>query len=210
MLNVDRLLEITVQMSVLLFAFSFHECAHAFVALKCGDPTARDLGRVSLNPVRHIDPVGSLFLPLTLALSGSHYLFGWAKPTPVRPSLMRPPRLGPFLTSAAGPVSNLLLAVLSACALLTMRPAGSSGGAIVGILETMLALNVLLAVFNVLPIPPLDGFGMVESLAPASAGPALAGLRRYGFVVFLVATFTGVLGRVIGFLADPVLRLLRP
>ncbi|HTS01589.1 MAG TPA: site-2 protease family protein [Thermoanaerobaculia bacterium] len=195
----DKILQIVIQIVVLLFAVSFHESAHGFVAMKCGDNTARDLGRITMNPLKHIDPIGSLFFPALLAFSGLP-VFGWAKPVPVSLRGVRNPRRANLLVSAAGPLSNLLLAVVFAGAVVLVKRLYSFEGD-PGILRPLFIIaassvlvNVSLAVFNLFPIPPLDGFGVVESLAPPAAIPAVLWLRRFGFLILVVMMFTGILG----------------
>lgn len=185
-----------VQFAVLLFAVSFHESAHGWVALRCGDTTARDLGRISMNPVRHIDLIGSIFLPAFLAISGLP-VFGWAKPVPISLRDVPNPRRANLLISAAGPVSNLILAVASAAVLFVLRFVAVTE-ANRGILQPIQILlfvavlvNVSLAVFNLLPIPPLDGFGVVESVAPRRFWRVMSWLRRYGFFIFAILVFSG-------------------
>ena len=189
----DRVLEIVIQIAVLLFAVSFHESAHGWMALRCGDTTAHDLGRITMNPLRHLDPVGSLLFPAMLAFAGLP-VFGWAKPVPVSLRGVPNPRRANLLISAVGPLSNLLLAFVSLFVLKGLAMAGQGrGSALIEIAIAALVVNVSLGVFNLLPIPPLDGFGVVESLAPPSAIPAVIWLRRYGFLILFVAMFTGVL-----------------
>ena len=189
----DRVLEIVIQIAVLLFAVSFHESAHGWMALRCGDTTAHDLGRITMNPLRHLDPVGSLLFPAMLAFAGLP-VFGWAKPVPVSLRGVPNPRRANLLISAVGPLSNLLLAFVSLIVLKGLAMAGQGrGSALIEIAIAALVVNVSLGVFNLLPIPPLDGFGVVESLAPPGAIPAVIWLRRYGFLILFVAMFTGVL-----------------
>jgi len=198
----EKLLSAVVQIAVLLFSVSFHESAHGWMALRSGDTTARDLGRITLNPVKHLDPFGSLLVPLLLALTGAP-VFGWAKPVPVSLRGVRNPRRAHLLVSAAGPVSNLVLALLSAGAFLALRalvPGAGPGSLLVPLAMVafwLVVVNVTLGIFNLLPIPPLDGFGVVESLLPARALPAVIWLRRYGFVVLVVVIFTGALSYVL-------------
>jgi Zn-dependent protease len=192
-LSPEKVLEILIQIAVLLFAVSFHESAHGWMALRCGDTTARDLGRITMNPVRHIDPVGSLLFPLMLAFAGLP-IFGWAKPVPVSLRGVPNPRKANLLISAIGPLSNLLLAFVALIVLKGLVVAGQErGSALVEVAVAALVVNVSLGVFNLIPIPPLDGFGVVESLAPPSAIPAVIWLRRYGFIILFAAMFTGVL-----------------
>lgn len=189
----DKVLEIVIQIAVLLFAVSFHESAHGWMALRCGDTTARDLGRITLNPLKHIDPVGSLLFPVMLAVAGLP-VFGWARPVPISLRGIPNPRRANLLISGIGPLSNLLLAVCAAFVLKGLVVAGQERGS--GLFELAVAallVNVSLGVFNLIPIPPLDGFGVVESLAPAEFIPAVIWLRRYGFLILFVAMFTGVL-----------------
>ena len=189
----EKVLEVVTQIAVLLFAVSFHESAHGWMALRCGDTTARDLGRITLNPLKHLDPVGSLLFPVMLAVAGLP-VFGWARPVPVTLRGVPNPRRANLLISGIGPLSNLLLAVVAAIVLKGLVVAGQERGS--GLFELAVAallVNVSLGVFNLLPIPPLDGFGVVESLAPASLYPAVYWLRRYGFLILFVAMFTGVL-----------------
>ncbi len=206
------MLEIVIQVVVLLFAVSFHESAHGFVAMKCGDNTARDLGRITMNPLKHLDPIGSLFFPALLAFSGLP-VFGWAKPVPVSLRGVPNPRRANLLVSAAGPLSNLLLAVVFGAIFVAM------GGGRVPQKETVLyplwlivglsvLVNVSLAVFNILPIPPLDGFGVLESLAPAPLLPAMMWLRRWGFLILVALMFTGALGWILNPLRELVFGVL--
>jgi Zn-dependent protease len=171
-----RIVEILYQMIAFLFAISVHESAHAWTASRCGDPTARMLGRVSLNPIRHIDPIGTIVLPLVAALSGFTVL-GWAKPTPVDPRNFRNPVMDDILTSVAGPVSNFIVATGALLLLGGISLSSSSGRALVAgliaggdgfasdsmlapiakLLFALMIVNVVLAVFNLIPVPPLDG-----------------------------------------------------
>ena len=195
----QKTLEIVIQIVVLLFAVSFHESAHGYVAMKCGDNTARDLGRITMNPLKHLDPIGSLFFPAMLAFSGLP-VFGWARPVPVSLRGVPNPRRANLLVSAAGPLSNVILAgafgvavvILKRLFLLESNPAILRPLFLIA--ASSVLVNVSLAIFNLLPVPPLDGFGVVESLVPASALPAVIFLRRYGFVILVVLMFTGVLG----------------
>jgi Zn-dependent protease len=194
----QKTLEIVIQIVVLLFAVSFHESAHGYVAMKCGDNTARDLGRITMNPLKHLDPIGSLLFPAMLAFSGLP-VFGWARPVPVSLRGVRNPRRANLLVSAAGPLSNVLLAVAFGFVVVILKSFFlDADPALLHPLFLIAGMSVLvnasLAIFNLLPIPPLDGFGVVESLVPASGLPAVIFLRRYGFVILVVLMFTGVLG----------------
>ena len=204
-------LSIGLQIAVLLFSVAVHESAHGWVAWRCGDPTAHDLGRITLNPLRHIDPVGSLLVPGLLALSGAP-VFGWARPVPVDLSRARDPRRALLLVSAAGPLSNFLLAGLAALIVVPLRGAlQTEGGAVeavaLGALYAVL-VNVSLALFNLLPIPPLDGFGVLAGLLPRSALGTLALLRRFGMVILLGLLLTGSLDAILRPAQQFVLRIL--
>lgn len=176
-----------------------HEVAHGVVALGFGDDTARRAGRITLNPIRHIDPVGTLILPGVLSLAGLG-AFGYAKPVPVNPARMRFRRHSSLVVSLAGPATNLALAGLSILLLRNVRPAGTAQAVVADVSAGLLGqlplidqllyllgfVNVTLAVFNALPIPPLDGSAIVEWLLPAQAWPTWYAIRRYAMPVLLV------------------------
>jgi Zn-dependent protease len=210
---VFKVVDFGIQLAVILFAISFHESAHAYSALKFGDTTARDLGRISLNPLRHLDPFGSVLLPLFMyILSAGRMIFGAAKPTPVDLRNTRNPRLANLVVSAAGPLSNFLLASVSVAALLVVKSSQPSAivdlayavrkirlahGAlapIVYVLFQFTVVNVALGVFNLIPIPPLDGSGVALSLFGGSVARAYMVLSRYGFLILIALLYLGVLG----------------
>ena len=176
----------------LVFAIVLHEISHGWVANAFGDPTARRRGRLSPNPIKHVDPVGTVALPMVLAIVGAP-IFGWAKPVPVVASRMRNPRLHMMLVALAGPGMNFLLALVAALGLSLMAmaaPLERSFGTIflLANLQNFLLINVFLGVFNLLPIPPFDGGHVVEGLLPRRLLPGYQGVARFGFplVIFLI------------------------
>jgi Zn-dependent protease len=186
---------------VLLFSLTVHESAHAWSAGHFGDMTAKRLGRISLNPVRHIDPVGTLLLPL-LAFTTGAPVIGWAKPVPVDPSNLKRPRQDFLFIAAAGPASNIGLALLASVALRTLPVSPISlGGVDVplwSVAAVMFELNLLLAVFNMIPIPPLDGGNVLAGLLPEGLARGFDQLiRPWGFVVLYVLLLTGALSAMI-------------
>ena len=194
--------QLLIILSVLLFSLTIHEMAHAVTADWLGDTTARRLGRISLNPLVHLDPVGSVLMPLVGYFAGG-FVFGWAKPVPVNPANLKNHRRDFLVISAAGPASNIVLAV-GASVLLGVVPGGleaSEGipGALATLLFFMLQLNLLLAVFNMLPIPPLDGGNVLAGLLPESLASSYDRLiRPYGFVILIVLMASGWLYTFIG------------
>ena len=189
-------------LAVLLFSLTVHEMAHALTADWYGDPTARRLGRISLNPAVHVDPVGTIMLPLLGLLAGG-FVFGWAKPVPVNPANLKNHRRDFLVIAAAGPASNILMAI-AASQLLGLVPGGlGASEGVPGVLATfgfaMVQLNLLLAVFNMLPIPPLDGGNVLAGVLPEAVAASYDRLvRPYGFVILIVLMATGWLYRLIG------------
>jgi Zn-dependent protease len=188
--------DIFISFIVLLFSLTIHEMAHAWTADRLGDPTARLLGRISLNPIVHADPLGTIVLPL-VSLFTNAPLIGWAKPVPVTLRYLRHPRRDYILVAAAGPASNLVLAVFAAI-LLSILPIsphtlGESNVSvpIAAILSRLMALNVLLAVFNMIPIPPLDGGNVLGGLLPLNLAVLFNKVRPYGFVLLYALVLSG-------------------
>lgn len=182
------LFQIATWLIPLVVAIVLHEVSHGWVASAFGDPTAQDLGRLSLNPVRHVDPLGTVVLPLMLAVTGAP-VFGWAKPVPVVANKMRNPRLHMMLVALAGPGMNLLLALLAGIALALVRSVLPPGGAawwfLMLNLVNFIAINLFLAVFNLLPLPPFDGGHVVEGLLPRRLARHYAKLGRFGFLLLI-------------------------
>jgi Zn-dependent protease len=188
--------QIFISLIVLLFSLTVHEMAHAWTADRLGDPTARQLGRVSLNPMVHADPIGTILFPLIAMVSGAP-LIGWAKPVPVNLRYLRHPRRDYVIVAAAGPASNLVMA-LAASVLLVILPVSphtlgepNVSVPIAAILSQLMRLNVLLAVFNMIPIPPLDGGNVLAGLLPPSVAGVFNQLRPYGFLLLYALILTG-------------------
>ena len=187
-----------------LLALTFHEFAHGYVAWRLGDPTAARQGRLSMNPLRHLDPLGTLAFFLIK--------FGWAKPVPVDPSYFRDPKQGMLLVALAGPLSNLLLAVLSAAAIKLLVPlamgldqqglADTVALPLLIMLVNSVWINLLLCIFNLIPVLPLDGGRIVASFLPARLAYSLHRYEQLGIILIFLLSFTGVLGGIIG----PVVR----
>jgi Zn-dependent protease len=190
--------EILLLMAVLVASLSVHEAAHAWAASQLGDPTARMLGRLSLNPAVHVDVIGTLLFPL-VALSTGLPLIGWAKPVPVDFRYLRHPRRDFAVVAAAGPASNVLLAVFGALVLAVLGglDAARDGGLGAGVLLQFIVLNVLLAVFNMVPIPPLDGGNVLMGLLPPAGAAFIERVRPYGFLLLYVLMLTGVLSAIL-------------
>ncbi len=211
------------QYVVLLFAISVHESAHAWMALRRGDNTAYMLGRVTLNPIKHIDPVGTILLPLVAAFTGFP-LIGWAKPTPVNTRNFKNLVLDDILTTVAGPVSNLLVAIGALVCLFIIARAIPGGHEVINVLRLghnvyssqsllmpigqllyyAMFLNILLAVFNLIPIPPLDGSHVIRHFLPTTLLRAYDMIGTFGLLLLML-----VGGRVLGFLMAPVVDIFK-
>lgn len=210
---------------ILFFSVVIHEMAHAWVALKCGDTTARDLGRITLNPIPHIDLVGTILVPLVSILATGRVLIAWAKPVPIDPRNFGSFKRDDTLVTIAGPISNLLIALVSvfmAAAIYNIiqavNPAeGSMTYEFLSYLLKMffagIILNVSLAVFNMLPIPPLDGSHVVANMLPDEMAIKYRSIGFMGIFIILalfnfIPGFSGIFGAIIGFFTEPYLRLL--
>ena len=196
---------------VLLLSLTFHEAAHAWSADALGDSTARRLGRVSLNPAVHIDPIGTLLFPL-IAMLTNLPLIGWAKPVPVNPhNLHGHWKRKYMLIAAAGPASNLMLAIVGAVGVRLIGFEGGSSPAVSQIFQFLLLLvviNVLLAVFNMIPVPPLDGGNVLMGLLRGQASELYNQIRPYGMLILYGLLLSGLLWRIVGPVQDAILRTL--
>ncbi|MDE2598075.1 MAG: site-2 protease family protein [Rhodocyclaceae bacterium] len=198
-----------------VFAITLHEAAHGYVARHFGDPTAWQMGRISLNPLRHIDPVGTILVPglilLMSSMLGGGFLFGWAKPVPVDFSRLRHPKRDMLWVAAAGPAANL--AMLVGWALLykygASHPAGLYGAASQAMGQAGILINASLMLLNLLPLPPLDGGRIMVSLLPHRLAWRFAQIERYGFVILLGLMFTGLLGAILSPLMQAFLALIQ-
>jgi Zn-dependent protease len=195
--DVPRPKLIIVSILPVLLAITVHEAAHGWIAKYLGDPTAERLGRVTLNPFKHVDPIGTVLVPAALLLLKAPFLFGWAKPVPVNWGNLRRPKRDMILVAAAGPGANLMMATLWA----VVAEVGSlllrSGSPIIYMGLVGILINVLLMVFNLLPIPPLDGGRVAVGLLPARWAWWVNRLEPFGFLILLVLLFSGVLSRII-------------
>lgn len=201
-------------MVVLLLAISAHEAAHAWMSYKFGDDTARLLGRITLNPAAHTDPIGTLLIPIVgfiaTAMGVPFFFIGWGKPTPVNPLRWRNKDLANVMVSLAGILANLLIATIAFVIFKSLLMSGgfwslsdSTREPIGLFLSYLLLMNVSLAVFNLLPFPPLDGSKVLETFLPESMQPILAMLEQYGYLLLMVMMYMGVFGLILA----PVLRL---
>jgi Zn-dependent protease len=208
-LNPEELIpQLIIYMVVLLLAISAHEAAHAWMSDQFGDDTARLLGRVTLNPVAHTDPIGTLLIPIVgfivSASGGNFFLIGWGKPTPVNPLRWRQKDLANVMVSIAGILANLILAIIGFTIIKVLVINGTwvtmsqgFGEPLRLFLYLLLTMNVSLAVFNLLPFPPLDGSKVLETFLPESMQPALAFLEQYGYLILLALMYLGVFSLII-------------
>ena len=185
-------LGLILQLVILFFSVILHEVAHGYTALSLGDTTARAAGRLTLNPISHIDLWGTIVLPLFLIVVHSPFLVGWAKPVPINPYLMRDPKRGMMLVGAAGPLANIALILLSALALRALP--FSASPFLFDMFKYCCAINIILALFNLLP---LDGSRVVAGILPPKMRGAYAGLERYGIFIIIALLYLGVLDHVI-------------
>jgi Zn-dependent protease len=209
-LNAEQLIpNLVIYMVVLLLAISAHEAAHAWMSYKFGDDTARLLGRITLNPVAHTDPIGTLLIPIVGfvlgAMGGGRIpLIGWGKPTPVNPLRWRNKNLANVMVSLAGIMANLLIAIVAFTIFKILLNTGlvysiseSLQEPVVLFLDRLLIMNISLAVFNLLPFPPLDGSKVLETFLPASMQPILEMLEQYGYWILIILIYVGFFNAII-------------
>ncbi|CDZ78633.1 Zn-dependent proteases [Legionella massiliensis] len=202
MLELSTVQKIVIWILPVLFAITIHEAAHAWVASRLGDTTAKMMGRLSFNPIKHIDLVGTIIMPIVvLILSHFSFVFGWAKPVPINSSMFAKPRRDLALATAAGPISNLIMAFLWAICLkigALMNPSASNTALFMVLTgQAGVVINLLLAYLNLVPIPPLDGSRILASMLPVRQAIQYQRIEPYGFFILLILIFTGVLGWII-------------
>lgn len=186
---------VLIPITVFVIVIVVHEVAHGYAAYRLGDPTAKEAGRLTLNPVAHVDPVGTVLLPALLVATHSPVIFGWAKPVPVNPRNFRDPRKGLFLTSLAGPGANFLLAVLFAALFkVGIFPVHSAGGSF---LFYGVIISLILGIFNLVPVPPLDGANIVAAVLPLRFARKFMQIEKYGFLILIALLYFGLFDRVI-------------
>jgi Zn-dependent protease len=186
-----------------LLSITLHEAAHAWVASRCGDTTAKMLGRLSMNPFRHIDPIGTVLVPIVIAvLSGFHFVFGWAKPVPINWFQLRSPRRDMALVAVAGPIANIIMALIWAACIKTgeLLGPGTSMLALYMVLtgQAGVLINLVLAFLNLIPIPPLDGSRVITSMLPPKWAITYSRIEPYGFIIVFALLFSGAIGWLIG------------
>lgn len=194
-------MEFVIQIVVLIIAVVFHEVAHGYAAFLLGDPTAKYAGRLTLNPVKHLDLWGSFLIPLLLIVSNAGVILGWAKPVPFNPYNLKSQKYGPLIVGMAGPLANLVLALLAGLGMRILLITGNSEMALFSFLEIAALINILLLVFNLLPIPPLDGSKVLFAILPLSEQTKMA-LERYGLAILLAFLF--IFGRFVHWLVNLV------
>ncbi|HNY11134.1 MAG TPA: site-2 protease family protein [Candidatus Wallbacteria bacterium] len=198
-----------------IIAITVHEAAHAFTAYRCGDTTAKEEGRLSLNPMDHVDPFGTVILPLILLMSQSPVMFGWAKPVPINPRNLHDPKTDEYWISLAGPLSNFLLAALFAGLVRLLFSYGDSfiasgwlnfetASSAINFLISMIQINIVLCIFNMIPIPPLDGYHVIRCMLPDSLYENFEIPQAAGFLFFIILISSGATDKIINMFFGPI------
>jgi len=209
----DNFSQLILMIVPLLFAVTIHEVAHGYVAYRLGDPTAKLAGRLTLNPIKHLDPIGSVVLPLILKLSGSPIVFGYAKPVPVNFSNLRDYRMGTIWVAAAGVITNMICAIVSGILFQSLIYIAEFAGdyainlffsPAADMLAYSVIINLVLAVFNMIPVPPLDGSRILAMLMPIHLGMQFQRLERYGMFILILLLMTKSLDKIISFFVMPL------
>jgi Zn-dependent protease len=215
-------LEIVLSLIAVFTAIVLHEFSHGYIAFRLGDPTAKMQGRLTLNPLAHIDPIGTILVPIVLVILRSPFLFGWAKPVPINPNYFRNPYKGMFYVAIAGPLMNIALALGASAIgrlaiLITPLSLLYGRGFFAYFVQTIFFLvgffviiNIILAVFNMIPIPPLDGSRVLTYFLPPEGKRVMMQLERYGFLIVLALLYLGVLGGLISLISGIWEALLGP
>lgn len=209
----DTIRQLAVSALPILIAITFHEVSHGFVAYRLGDPTAKFMRRLTLNPLAHIDPIGTVLLPAILILTGAP-VFGWAKPVPINPANFRDPRRDMAISAAAGPVTNILLAIASLillkfiiAPLANLLPPSITLPLTLMLTQSIL-INTILAAFNMIPVPPLDGGRVLAGFLPHRQAAVYSRIEPYGFFIVILLLMTGIAGIIIKPLMHLILSLL--
>ena len=187
----------TISIIPVLLAITVHEAAHGYAAKHFGDKTAYYLGRITLNPIKHIDPLGTVVIPGMLLLLSAPFLFGWAKPVPVNFSNLNNPKKDMMWVALAGPASNLVMAIIWAIILGLFKSSGTSYAFVIGMAQVGIMINLVLMLLNLLPIPPLDGGRMAVSLLPSPWSYKLASIERYGMFILIFLIVSGLLSAIL-------------
>lgn len=204
----EILRQISIWALPVLMAITLHEAAHAWSAWKLGDDTAHQMGRVTLNPIPHIDPVGTVLVPLLLVISGSGFLFGWAKPVPVNPNQLNNMRRDFSLVSLAGPASNLLQAFIWLAILASIYDTATADSFLLLMAIAGLKINIILFVLNLLPLPGLDGSQAIRPHVNYEIGKVMDAMVPYGMLIFVALALTGILAMILGPLVNGLLGLM--